>query len=325
MIQIFIQSNSGDMIDISSYIQDVTWSGKKSSAGREVNVSFLDDWKSFKGLNIDIMQGYDCIVYWKQLEIFRGKILKIDTDLLKGSFVAKDSLFYLCQNEDSFSYENKTANEILNDLCYKYELRNGNEVDTEYRISSIVENNKKASDVLFNALSQTYKNTGARYYPISEKGEIKIIRRADRINAYIIESGINLISYSSSTDITDIATRVLIKNDEGSTIITEENKDLQNQLGIGILQKVVRPDSELNEAQQREFAQTQLGILSKPKKTVNINALGEVEAISGSVIYLYIEERNISQGYYIDSDSHSFKDGIHTMSLTLTETEEKEE
>ena len=46
------------------------------------------------------------------------------------------------------------------------------------------------------------------------------------------------------------------------------------------------------------------------------------EAISGMGIYVRIPDLNISSKFYIDEDTHTFKDGGHTMSLKLNSVNE---
>ena len=45
--------------------------------------------------------------------------------------------------------------------------------------------------------------------------------------------------------------------------------------------------------------------------------MGIADVISGIGVYIIIPELGLSRTYYVDSDTHTFKDNLHTMSLKL--------
>jgi hypothetical protein len=61
-----------------------------------------------------------------------------------------------------------------------------------------------------------------------------------------------------------------------------------------------------------------------PSKTLTIEGLGQANVISGVGLCIIIRPLGISNSYYVDEDTHTFKGNYHAMRLTLnmaTDTE----
>jgi len=56
---------------------------------------------------------------------------------------------------------------------------------------------------------------------------------------------------------------------------------------------------------------------SLPERTLDINALGVSEVISGVGVFIVIKHLGISRTFYVDEDTHEFTDNMHTMALKL--------
>lgn len=54
-----------------------------------------------------------------------------------------------------------------------------------------------------------------------------------------------------------------------------------------------------------------------PARTLTVNALGIPEVVSGIGVYIIIPELSLARTFYVDEDTHTFKDNKHTMKLKL--------
>lgn len=311
---------SGKVLDISELISTVNWSGRKGAAGRKITAILLDA-PEFDRAGIDVYKGCQGIVTWKGEEILRGLVI----DQARGKskklqIAARDNLIYFANNDDTFNYKNKTASEIFLDLCSRFQISYGTVADTKYVIPTLSRESGKLWDIIIEALSLTYKATGIRYYLSSSKGKTNLIMRKENVQQWIIEDGTNLIDYDYIRSIESIVTRVKMISEKGTVVAEAINSDVEKRLGI--FQKVIQKDNDLNAGQLQEVTNNTLKIESSVNESLIVSGLGIPSVIAGTAIYLIIPDLNIKQSYYVDEDSHSFRGNYHEMRLTLNKTNE---
>ena len=93
--------------DISDIVEKVTWSGRKNSPARSVQLQLLDDPDLGEGNRpgIDVYEGHHLIFLEDDKELFRGIIMSQSRSQdRKLTVTAYDSAIYLSNNKDSFSY-----------------------------------------------------------------------------------------------------------------------------------------------------------------------------------------------------------------------------
>lgn len=316
----FTTIQSGKTLDITDLVCDVSWSGRKGAAGRRVTTSLLDA-PEFDRSGIDVYEGCQSIITWKGTEILRGLVTNQNRNKSKKlQIIARDNLIYLANNDDTFNYKNKTATQIFLDICSRFQINYGTVADTKYVIPTLAKENGKLWDVIIEALSLTYKATGVRYYISSDKGMASLLMRKENALQWVIEDGVNLIDYDYSRSIENIVTRVKMISDNGSIVAQAVNTEVEKRLGI--FQKIIQKDNDLNAGQLQEVTSNTLKLESSVKESLSVTGLGIPSAISGKAIYIIIPDLGIKQGYYIDEDSHSFRGNYHQMKLTLNKTNE---
>ena len=103
-----------------------------------------------------------------------------------------------------------------------------------------------------------------------------------------------------------------------------EKADTELEKTIGIMQDISTPDSNTEEANLTDMAESMLAEQKLPSKTLTIEGLGQANVISGVGLCIIIRPLGISNSYYVDEDTHTFKGNYHSMRLTLnmaTDTE----
>lgn len=316
----FITIQDGVTKDITQLIESVTWKGRKGAAGRSITATLIDS-KEHPQSGIDVAKGAQCLFKWNDKELFRGLITRQGKSRAKKMTIdARDSLIHMANNDDTFYYKNVTAGYIFKDCCKRYQIPYGDIVDTKYKIATLPKKEATLFDVVLDALSQTYKATGERYYPKSEFGKAILFKRKDAIKQWVIETGANLLNYDYSKSIDGIRTRIKLVSDNGTVLAEEKNAALESK--IGIFQKTIKPDDKLNKAQLSQMVKTMLKEESTIKESLNLSAIGIPDVITGVAIYVLIEDLGIKRSFYIDEDSHTFKGRHHEMSLTLNFTNE---
>lgn len=312
-----LYKSSTEGLDITSLVESVKWKGRKNSAARSITVKLLDDdGYQHARAGIDVEKGHHCIWYENGEEIFRGIIMtSTDTQKKVTTFTAYDNGIYLSNNKDTFTYTNKTASEVFVDVCNRFGLPIGTVDACKYRIPELTKSKATGFDVIADALSLDYENTGIRHYVMSSGGKLSLITRRKNILQWVLEAGQNIINYSYTKSIEDIKTRIKLLSDEDTVLAERRNTDLERK--IGIFQDIDTPDETLNQAQIEELCKTMLQEKSTPSRTITLDAIGNSSIISGVGVYIIIPHLSLSGTFYVDDDTHTITENSHRISVKL--------
>lgn len=314
---IIVKTGSTIGYDVTELVEKITWSGRKGAAPRCLKVSLLDDdGTDHKRMEINCEEGYQCALYENEKELFRGLIVNHSQSNKKTmSITAYDNMFSLANNKDSFSYQNKRADEIFIDCLSRTGLVVGTVVNTEYVIPDLPKAKTTFYDVLLDALSMTYKATGIRYYISSVEGKISLLRRKESALQWVLEVGSNITTYTYQKSIEKIKTRIRMLSKEGSVVYEQINAEAEQK--IGVFAETGSVKEGYTQAQMQEVVDSLIAEKGFPTKTLKVSGLGITEAISGGCVFTIIPHLGINRTFYIDEDSHEFSRNKHTMTLTL--------
>lgn len=317
-ISLILMKNQGSGLDITPLVESVRWSGRKGSSSRTIDVSLLDD-NGFQharsGINVE--EGHQVIFSYNDKELFRGIIMsQTQTQRKKMTFKAYDNGIYLANNKDTFVYENMTASAIFSDVCARFGIPMGEVSGTSYVIPELTKPKTTGLDVILDALSLDFDATGIRHYVRSEGGKVSLITRKENILQWVIEVGANLTSYSYSRSIEKLRTRVKIISKEGTTVAEKVKGDMESR--VGMFQEVEEVEEAYTQAQVQSIIDNFLENSATPERAMSLEALGNVDITSGIGVYIIIPDLDIKRTFYVDQDTHTFKDQAHTMNLKLT-------
>ena len=304
--------------DVTQLVEQIKWSGRKGSSSRTLSATLVDDdgYKHARS-EIDVEQGHQCLFNYNGQELFRGIIMtQTQNNRKRLTFKAYDNGIYLANNKDTFVYENKTASDVFRDCCTRFGLPMGEVAECTYRIPELTKPKTTPFDAILDALSLDYDATGIRHYVSGKEGKLSLLTRRENILQWVIETGRNLISYTYTRSIEDVRTRVKMISKEGTTVAQKGNPELEKR--IGIFQTIEEPDESLSTAQMNDLIAAILDEKNTPERALNVEAVGIPEVTAGIGVYVLIPELGLSRTFYVDEDSHTFKDHLHTMSLKLT-------
>ena len=303
--------------DISDLVVQIKWGGRKGSSSRTVEATLLDDDNregARSGINVE--EGQQIIFSLDGEELHQGIILRQgQTQKKQLTFKAYDIGIYLANNKDTFVFSNKSASHIFRDICKRYGLPYSTVTETVYKIPELVKPKTTAFDAICDALSQTFRAKGTRHYVDAKNGKLRLLKRKENIVQWVLEVGQNIISYNNTVSIEKVKTRIKLLSDEGTVLAEKKNAELEKK--IGVMQDVDEADETLNSAQLDELVATMLDEKSKPERSLKLTTLGIPDVVSGVGVFIIIPALGISKTFYVDEDSHTFKDNYHTMTLTL--------
>lgn len=307
----------GLAFDVTQLVEQIKWGGRKGASSRTLSATLVDD-DGYRHVRsrIDVEQGHQCIFSYGGEELFRGIIMvQTQSSRKKLTFKAYDNGIYLANNKDTFSYENKTASYVFQDCCTRFGLPFEEIAECTYKIPELTKSRTTPFDAIADALSLDFDATGIRHYILSKKGKLSLLTRRENILQWVIEAGQNISSYSYVRSIENIKTRVKMVSKGGMTIAEKRNSWLEEK--IGIFQEIDKPDESLTSAQINDLIESILDEKSTPERTLDVESMGITDVISGMGVYIIIPELGLSRTFYVDSDTHTFRDNLHTMSLKL--------
>ncbi len=303
--------------DITNLVQEIQWKGRKGSAARSLQANILEE-ENYQHIGINIEEGHQCLFYYNGSELFRGIIMKTtQSDKKTMTFLAYDNGIYLANNKDTFVYTNKTASDVFRDICIRFGLPMGEVTKCTYKIPELTKPKTTPFDAITDALSLDFKATGIRHYLSSSKGTLSLLTRRENLLQWVIETGQNIISYNYLKSIENIKTRIKMLSDEETVLAESINSKLERK--IGIFQEIEKSKETLSKPQIKALCDRILAEKSTIERALTIEAIGIPEVISGIGVFIIIKPLGISRTFYVDEDSHIFKDHRHTMNLKLND------
>jgi len=314
-----VYDNSLYLTDI---VQEITWSGDVNLAYRSLVITLVNTLNG-KEPEITFELGKEIRFLSEDMELFRGFIFRTSID--QGgmmSLTVYDANVYLVKNEDTRKFTNMTASQIVRSLCNDFGIAYGTIEDTGYVIPKLVLRDMTLWNMMVTALTVTLKQTGRRYYIYADKGALHLVARKKRVAKYVIESATNLTSASYAQSIEDLRNQVRVIGGDDKKPLTSTVKDAASITRFGIMQHLENADSDATAAQVKQLAEQRLKELNVIDDEATITALGFDDVKSGVCTYVYDKMTGILGGYYVSTDTHTFSNGMHTMSLTLSATDD---
>lgn len=310
--------NGGTGYDYTNLVEKLVWSGRKGAAPRTVTITFADSegW-GLQRVNADVSTGKWMQVFEYNKEIFRGLLMtETMNNGRKLTVKAYDALVRMTNNKNSFSYKNKRADQIFMDCCKQLGLVVGGADNTGKVVAEIAKSAATYWDVVQEALSETYKATGRRYYVYADKGKIYLRRRTLPAESVILSTYTNTTSYERTRSIYDTRTRMKIVTSKNKVKKTWKNDALEKK--IGMFQEVQSVDKDVTATELAQIVNT----FKKEKSAVGISmtwdGIGDTRVTSGGVVLMVNDHLIQRREAFVDEDTHTWQKGSHTMKLKLT-------
>lgn len=308
---------------VTDIVQSVTHAGDVMQAYRTLDISVLN---TIDGNTPEVAfeLGKPLRFYSEDVELFRGFIFRTGIDHTgMTSLTAYDENVYLTKNMDTRKFVKLTATQIVKLLCADFGIAVGKIADTGYVIPKLILRDMTLWDMITTALTLTYKQTGKRFFVYADKGALNLVERKARRAAYVIESPTNLFGANYSQSVEELRNQVRVDGgDPDKNPLTTTVKDKASGDRFGIMQHIEDGGTDATAAQIKQLAERRLKELNVIDDEATITALGYDDVLSGGSLFAYDKMTGITGGYYVTSDTHSYSDGLHTMSLTLSATDE---
>lgn len=291
---------------ITELITSVILNGEYRSACRTLDISILQtNWSTYIPL-INIEVG-DIIGVLEDKElIFYGMVWSKDKNTTghEINIHCKDYGIYLIKNSYSYKFNGLTPEAITKKLCGDYGISIGNIANTGVAI-----NRNFMSNSLYDIImtSYTLSNTG-KYMIRFTGGQLNVIKKGKDYADKEILTGDNLLTASISETLEQMLNTVYIKNKNNELIDTIANKDDSNKYGLLSTELKIDKEDYKNKANK---------MLKGLERKIKVTNFGDKSFVTGNCVIVQEHWTKLFGKFYIDADTHTWKNGIYSNSLTL--------
>lgn len=309
--EIFIQN--GTKVYAPAVQEGIEWTTeRKGSPGKLTFKALMDD-------ILDIQEGNAVQFNVDGQKVFYGYIFRRSFDKEHiMSITCYDQLRYF-KNKDTYVYTGMTASQVLQMVCDDFYLKTGEVEDTGFIIAKKNEQNKTLFDIVQNALDSTLLNVRQLYVLYDDYGRITL-KNIESMKVPLLideETGQNF-DYTSSIDSQTYNQIKLTRDNEETAkrdVYMAKDSEHINQWGVLQYYETLQ-EGENGQAK----AEALLQLYNVKSRNLSIkDAFGDLRIRAGTapLIRLDLGEVKLNNFMVCDRVRHSFKNGEHTMDLTL--------
>lgn len=297
--------------DITKLITTYTWSGDYKQAARQLTFNVANTPTDYYLPKISIMTGAMIRLYDNTNELYQGYVFtqernRSSTDIEVTTF---DGLTYFSRNKATYNIKSMVPEAITKKLCSDFGVTIGDISTTGVPITQIFKG-EALYDIIMKSYTKASAVTGKKYMPIMKNGKLSVILKGSTTTAYVADSSKNITEASYNESIDGMVNRIKIYNSSGAYAGTVENSSDISEYGL--MQDVYEEQTGINattEAKSKLVAIQRSGKIS--------NAPGDTSCITGNAIKIKEPYTGLTGLFYIDTDSHTFENGQHTMDLSV--------
>ncbi len=241
---------------------------------------------------------------------------------------AYDQRRYL-NNMDMRSFSYASSSEIFTKICEDLQLPYQVRDPSTYKLGTILGDRRSNFSILEEALEETALQSGQKFLLRDCFGKLEHVHTDSLQSNLLLGDNDLLTEYQYTSDIrqnTYNAILLVQNNDQKQTRYLAENP--QKIAAWGRLQYIESADGTLNQAQVQERAERLLQEKCREKKSLRLQALGDLRIYAGCSFYLSAEalvKQGIAAGSRVMalSCTHDFWPDSHMMSIEaeITQTE----
>lgn len=304
------KKSGGTPMDITQSIDGVEWSGDYTTVARKLVLDVLyPNTDTNQIVNVPDL-GDIVAMYEDNKELFRGHVFFVDLDS-KSQFAkitAYDALIYLTTSESSYNFKNMSPAEVTRKVCKDFFIQVG-ELATPNVRRNYVASQQTPYDIMMASYTHASSITGHKYMPRIENGLLCVIQKGTKLAPVKLAENLNLLGSVYNANLQAMVNKVVIFDDKKNKV-----GEVANQSDIdtyGLLQKSISSEEGKN---NYDIANKMLrGI----EKKAQVEALGNTEAITGNAVQVYDTVSGLTAKFFIDSDTHTWKQNVYQMNLDI--------
>lgn len=294
--------------DITQLVASVSTSGAHAECARTLSAEILQPVGEINIPVVALTEGKP-VVFDGDGQYFVGVLVSASrsTSASTVSITAKDMGTYIKRNKIVSKIKNATPDQAAATLC----AAAGIPVGDLAKASGIISRNF-INVTLYDAIMTAYTLGGEkdRNYRIIMDGTNLCVEVCGEDVVGAIRPKANSIDAAYSVDVSQIVTAVDIYNSDGKLIQTVSG-DIS---GMGEVHSVVVMSSDKDDA---VASANELLKSGKIKRKATVQCLGDPNFVTGAAVFVEDTHTGLYGKFYIESDTHTWKNGIYITKLSL--------
>ena len=298
--------------DITEYISSISWSGSASEVARKLELSVvnapLDT--NIKPLNIALSDTIYMLDDDGKTELFRGFVTdrEANSDTGTVTYTAYDLLFYTLKSNATYNFSGRTAEAITKMVCNDLEIPVGS-VATTGASQKLIVQNTSIYEIIKQAYQQAHEQNGKSYFVTAKKGKLCVEEFGSVVCEVEFTEDANILSSNYRESLNGMVNKVRIYDGEGNQIgVVSNNSDLK----YGIFQQTYTKE------EGKDANTTAKSMFSGVDKSFTFNCLNYNDAVTGAGAIIRDATTGLKGLVWITSDTHTWANGVATMSLTVS-------
>lgn len=312
MIRIYAYSHSGIKTDLSQCWEKLTWSGSKQSCARmaEVTLPSAETDKQLPKLEVGL--GYRVQIFEEDKCLLDGFVTTLRESTAAGLKTVRvyDRGLAMNRNYAAYNFQNTTPEAAVRRVCGDFGIPVGDLPGT----GSFALTRKFSGESLYRILATFYtkaaEKTGVDYFLRFDGVNFCVKTLQRREKSLVLQPGSNLIQADVTANAESIVNSVLVLDDSGSALFTEQ--DTESMRLYGAAQTTVKT-SETVSAEAKKL----LADRKDPSRQVTVTALGNTGLVSGETVIVREPYTGLEDVFAIAADTHTWVNGAYTCKLTL--------
>jgi len=299
--------------DITDYISSFSWGGSRTEVARKLELKVVNaplD-KNVTPLKINLADPIYLFEDDQKTELFRGFVTDREASSVTGvvTYTAYDLLFYTLKSSATYNFSGKTAEAITQMVCDDMEIPVGKLAKTNVSQKLIVQN-VSIYEIIMRAYTQAYQQNGVNYRVTAKKGYLNTEEMGNVVCEIEITEDSNIISSNYKESITNMVNKVRIYDGEGNqTGVVQKDADVKS---YGIFQQTYTKE------EGKDPTTTAKSMFNGVEKTFTLECISHTGAVTGAGAVVKDDATGLRGVVWIDSDTHTWTNGVATMSLTVT-------
>lgn len=311
MIKLLITTSAG-ATDAARVAQYITWDGDYQRCVRVLTFGLLssDTDKSIPVVSCPLGAGVSFSL--DGAELFNGYVFTRQKDT-GGSVIdvtCFDRGIYLKRNEAVYKIKKMTAEALAGRVCKDFGIEVGSLAATGAAISRnfVGVNLYKIIQTAYTLASET---TGKKYYARFFGAKFSVLERTASPVSVTIEGGKNLMSATTTESVEDMVNQVVIYDSNDNRVAVRKNDE--NIALYGLLQSYMRKKDGEDAGKEAQRLLEDNGVTQK----ITVENLGDASFTTGKSVIIREPYTGLSGLFYIDGDTHTWKNGVYVNKLTV--------
>ena len=291
---------------------ELTWSGTDTQASRLIEFDLpwnpfdknFPKWKIAKGDVVELWFEGSNHAWFVGTITSREKTDEIGT----AHFVAKDYMHYLLQSTGTYIFKNTTPEKITKKVCGDLGIKTEKLFKTGINIKKMIFEQQCLYDIIIKAYRKVKSETKKNYMPTMLKDKVTVLEKGNASGVELTQ-GVNITSARYADNVDNMVNLVKIFNDKHKEVSAVRNA--KNISTYGIYMQAYQKESGVNSTKAAK------AMLNGTTREATVEALGDIRAMSGFSIVIKDPATGLSGTFYITSDSHTFSENNHIMTLEL--------